>query len=119
LRGSCEAEGLALDGRPIGPEGAGRHAKNKDSGLLEPLIDLARDAIAGPNLPLVEPDPEAAVPQPFGKAAHDGLVFGTVAEKRVESKTVVGHDVTVLDPKKLYGDCWNDSNQALGARPLI
>jgi len=96
IEGISEAEGLALHGSPIGAEGVGRHAKDKDTGSLQALIDLARDAVTRPDLPLVEPDLQAILSQALGKAAHHGLVFGTVAEEHIVGETVSSHAVTVL-----------------------
>jgi hypothetical protein len=76
-----ERAGLQL--RPFGAEGIRRHADDEDAGVLQPLLDLRRDAVASGDFPVIEPNAQAVRPQPLGNRAHDRLVLRAVAEEDV------------------------------------
>jgi hypothetical protein len=51
----AKAVRIALQLRPVGTERLRRHAEHEHAGVLQPIIDLLRNAVAGLELPLIEP----------------------------------------------------------------
>ena len=81
-----EAEGVALQPRPVRRERLGGQAEHQHAGLLQSVLDLLRDAVARLDLPLNKPNPHAVRLQPVRSLADDVPVGLAVAEKDVVAK---------------------------------
>ena len=79
----AKAERAGLQLRPLRAERMCRHAEHQHTGAFQPFLDLRRDAVAGFDLPFIEPDLDAVLFQMLGQWADDLLVLGTVAQEDV------------------------------------
>ena len=81
--GVAEEGGVALEGHPVGGEGLGGHGQHQGARGFQPPFDGQRDGIAGPDHPLIEPDPQPIPLQPLGQLPHRRPVPGAMAEEDV------------------------------------
>jgi hypothetical protein len=50
--------------------------------------DLCRDAVAGADFPVIEPDASPILPHPLRNSAHDSLISRAVTEEDVKGKAI-------------------------------
>jgi len=79
----AKPERVALQLRPVGAKRLRRHAEHHHAGVLQPFLDLRRDAVAGADLPVIELDAQPVRPQRFGDGAHDCFVLRAVAQEDI------------------------------------
>ena len=64
---------LAFQHRLVGAERLRRHAEHEHAGVLQPCLDLRRDAVTGAQHPLIEPDAQIVGAQPFRNCGTTAL----------------------------------------------
>ena len=64
----------------------GKVIRHERARLLQPFLDLRRDAVAGLEPPFVEPHLQPVLAQPLRQWAHHRLVLRAVAEENVVLK---------------------------------
>ena len=79
----AKATRLTLKRRPIRTQRMLRHAQHEHSAALQARLDPGWDRIPGLDLPIVQPDPQAAVAQSTRQRMYDGLVARAVAQKDI------------------------------------
>ena len=79
------------------PNALRRHAEHEHARVLQPFLDLRRDAVAGLELPFIEPHAQPVLPQPLRDGAHDRLVLRAVAQEDVVCE-IVSH-ISPLAPR--------------------
>lgn len=79
-------ERAGLQFRPLRAARIRRHAEYEHAGTLQSFLDLRWDAVAGLDLPFLEPHPQPIRPQPLRDVADNVFVLGAVAEEHIEGE---------------------------------
>ncbi len=85
----AKPERASLQLCPVRPERLRRHAEHQHARVLQALLDPGRDAVAGLDLPLIEPHVQPVGPQPLRQWSHHRLVSTAVAQEDIEAEVPI------------------------------
>jgi hypothetical protein len=95
---------VAFQLRPVRAERLRRHTEYKHTGMLQPFLDLRRNAVAGTDFPVIKPNAYTVRPQPLCDGTNDRLVFRAVTQEYVVCEIVSHASPLALCSSSYQGD---------------
>jgi hypothetical protein len=88
LRGFPEKNAILLSAGPVRFDPFFRNAEHPPPGALKPLLYCKIEVIAGPDDPVIQPNVQPGVAQPFGQTENSRLVHMAVAQEHVPLEVI-------------------------------